>query len=154
MAIRLIGLIYMWIIFALSASLMWGLTYVINEQVYKKISVVTSLSITSFAMFVVMLVVACSQGLLKKDLSVISSSKNLMFLVLVETITLILAELSIGFAITNKNATLAGLIEISYPIFITLFAYFIFKENGVSLSTIIGGLLIFIGVFIIYYFNK
>jgi drug/metabolite transporter (DMT)-like permease len=92
-------------------------------------------------------------GFLRKDLVSLSGSKRLLLLVTAETITLILAELAIGFSITEKNATLAGLIEISYPIFIAIFAYFILKEK-VSLTTIIGGILIFVGVFVIYYFNK
>jgi uncharacterized membrane protein len=144
----------MWIIYALSASLMWGLTYVVNEQVYKKISVVTSLAITTLATGVVMLLIAYSGNFLQKDLNVISNSRKLLYLIIAETILLILAELFIGLSITSKNATLAGLIEISYPIFIVLFAYLLFKENQLNASTAVGGAFIFVGVFVIYYFNK
>jgi len=133
---------------------MWGLTYVINEQVYRKISVITSLAITTLATGIVMLLIAYGGNFLKRDVSTITGSNRLLYLVIAETIILILAELFIGFSITAKNATLAGLIEISYPIFIAIFAYLLFKENQFSASTAVGGAFIFIGVFIIYFFNK
>ena len=144
----------MWIILALGASLMWGLNYVIGEQIYKKISVVTSLAITTVITGIIMFIIAYAGGFLQKDLGAISSSRRLLFLVVAETVILILAELFIGFSITAKSATLAGLIEISYPIFIAIFAYLLFKENQLNVPTAIGGAFIFIGVFIIYYFNK
>ncbi len=75
-------------------------------------------------------------------------------MVVAETIGLILAELFIAFSITNKNATLSGLIEISYPIFIAIFSYLLFRENQINTATIAGGILIFLGIFIIFTFNK
>ncbi len=144
----------MWIALALGASVFWGITYVINEQVYKKISIITSLGITSLFTAIVLLLVAYGSGLLKTDILTITGSKRLIGLILAEIIFLTLAELFIGLSITNKNAALAGLVEISYPIFIVIFAYLLFRENQISVSTVTGGVLIFIGVFIIYYFNK
>lgn len=144
----------MWIILALAASITWGLTYVLNEQVYKKISVITSLGITTLVTSIVMLIVAFAGGFLIRDLGTISKSNRLLALVIGESVALILAELFIGFSITNKNATLAGLIEISYPIFIALFTYLIFRERQVNWGTFIGGLLIFIGVGVVHYFNR
>lgn len=144
----------MWIIFALSASMLWGVTYVLVEQIYKKISVITSLSIATLFSGIIMLIVAYAAGFLKKDISAILTSKSLLVLVISEAICLMVAELFIGLSITGKNATLAGLIEISYPLFIALFAYILFRENQINLATIIGGIVIFSGVFIIYYFNS
>jgi len=68
-------------------------------------------------------------------------------------LALLIAEIFIGFSITAKSATLAGLVEISYPIFIALFSYLLFKSR-VSVSTLIGGGIIFCGIFVIYYFNR
>jgi drug/metabolite transporter (DMT)-like permease len=65
----------------------------------------------------------------------------------------VLAELFIGFSIQGKNATLSGLIEISYPFFIAIFSYLLFRKNYLTLSTVFGGLFIAIGVFLIYRFN-
>ena len=143
----------MWALLAISASAVWGLTYVLGEQIYKKISVITSLSLATFISGFVMLAVAYATGYLKKDFITLTTDRRILGLSIAEAICLMLAELLIGFSIANKNATLAGLIEISYPLFIAIFAYLIFKESQVTFSTIIGGLLIFSGVFVIYSFN-
>jgi len=143
----------MWILFALGASLFWGLTYVLNEEVYKKISIFTSLALISLVTFIVTFMAAYFSGALKADLVSIFSSRRLLMYVLASIGAFLIAELFIAYSITEKNATLAGLIEISYPIFIALFSYILFK-NHVSLPTIFGGAFIFVGVFVIYYFNR
>jgi drug/metabolite transporter (DMT)-like permease len=67
---------------------------------------------------------------------------------------LCIAEFGIGYSIQGKNATLAGLIEITYPLFIALFAYFAFGEAQLSLASALGGTLIFAGVATIYFFAR
>ncbi len=143
----------MWVLLAISASLFWGLTYVFNEQVYKHISVITSLALASFVIFITMIAASYFSDHLKPDLLAIASSRRLLLYVIAGIIALLVAELFIGFSITTKSATLAGLVEISYPIFIALFAYLFFKEK-ISLPTIIGAALVFCGIGVIYFFNK
>lgn len=53
-------------------------------------------------------------------------------------------------AISMKNATVVSLIEISYPVFVCLFAYILYRDIQVNMWTALGGLLIFCGVFTIY----
>ncbi len=144
----------MWVVFALAASILWGLTYAINEQVYKKVSILTSLGITSLLSSIIILLISYFGRHLKQDIVTIANSQRLVVLVAAETIVLMLAELFIGLSITHKNATLAGLIEISYPIFIVLFAFIIFNESQFTVSTAAGGVLIFLGVVVIYHFSK
>ena len=146
-------LFHMWILFAVGASLFWGLTYVFNERVYEKISVLTSLGITSLVVAIITILLSLIFGTLKSDVTLLMSSKPLLWYFICGIIALLVAEIFIGFSITAKSATLAGLVEISYPIFIALFSYFFFKQ-GVSIPTILGGVVIFIGIFIIYFFNK
>jgi len=143
----------MWILFALGASLFWGLTYVFNEQVYKKISIFTSIGIASLVIFIVTLLISHFSGSLKPDLASIASSRQLLWYVIGGITVFLIAEIFIAFSITAKNATLAGLVEISYPIFIALFSYLLFKSK-ITAPTIIGGIIVFIGIFIIYYFNR
>lgn len=49
-------------------------------------------------------------------------------------------------SISGKNATLAGQIEISYPVFVALFAFVLFREIHVNTSVIVGGLMVSAGV--------
>lgn len=144
----------MWILFALGASLFWGITYAINEQVYKYISVLSSLAITLTVSGILVGLAAASLGILGRDFATLASSPKAFWLVLAGIGVLTIAELLIGFSIIGKNATIAGLIEISYPIFILLFSYLLFKENNLTVSTAIGGALMFAGVAVIYLFNK
>ena len=48
-----------------------------------------------------------------------------------------------------KNPTLASLIEISYPLFVVLFAWIFFREMQLNTITICGGLLVIAGVAVI-----
>lgn len=143
----------MWIILALGASMFWGMSYVLSEEIYKKISLFTSLAISSFVIFLISLLISIFHKSFKADLAVIASSRNLFWYVVIGILCFLIAELFIGFSIISKNATLAGLIEISYPIFIAIFSYILFRSK-ISIPTIIGGAVVFFGIFIIYYFNR
>lgn len=48
-------------------------------------------------------------------------------------------------AVSEVNATYVSLIKISYPVFVVLFTYVIFKVNHFTPQVITGALLIFIG---------
>jgi drug/metabolite transporter (DMT)-like permease len=143
----------MWILFSLIASVFWGLTYVLNEQIFKKITVFTFLTLTSFGVFLISFFISFFSNSLSRDLRTISSSREITTLIIFSTITLVVAEFFIGTSISTKNATLSGLIEISYPIFIAFFSFLFYKQNSVGISVVLGGVLIFIGIIIIYSFN-
>lgn len=143
----------MWIVFAVAASMLWGLLYVLNEQIYKSLSIGFSFFIASLAGTVFFLLLTLQQGVLAKDWYVLVANKNLQWLLAIDIAVFLAAEMCIAMSIAHKNATLAGLIEISYPVFIAIFAYYLFKEETLNVSTIAGALLIFSGIFVIYHFN-
>ena len=62
-------------------------------------------------------------------------------------------EVMVYLAISGKNATLASLIEMTYPIFVVLFAYIFYREIHVTASVFAGGLMILIGAGLIIYNN-
>ena len=144
----------MWLLYSTLASAFWGITYSLNEQLYKHISFLSSLVISSALCTVVFLIVALTNGSLQKDVPTLVSNNAALTLALAGAVALIVAEVFIGLSITSKNATLAGLIEISYPIFIILFSYLIFRESHLNLGTILGGVLVFSGIASIYLFNR
>jgi drug/metabolite transporter (DMT)-like permease len=57
-------------------------------------------------------------------------------------------------AMKASNATLAALIEISYPLFIALFSWVFLRESQMNLGTALGAAMILSGIGCIYYFNK
>ncbi len=62
--------------------------------------------------------------------------------------------LCIYHAIGGRNATVASLIEISYPLFVALFAWLFFRELQINWQTALGGLLILSGVSIVFLSNR
>ena len=144
----------MWLVVATLASAFWGLTYVFGEQVYKYISIYTTISINALIIGFFYLFVAQTKGVLKTDITTISTTPKVVGLIACGVIVFAIAELFIALSITSKNATLAGLIEITYPLFIALFAYILFREAQLNLGIAVGGIIIFVGVVIVYWFSK
>ena len=143
-----------WLLLATGASMFWGITYVFNGQILKYISVPTTIAIHAFAISIIIGLIAFFTGSLKADVQTIIASRHLMWLLVAGTITFAIAELFICFSIAGKNATLAGLIEISYPLFTALFAYILFREMQLTIGVALGGVLVFLGVAVIYWFGR
>lgn len=144
----------MWFFLAVGASITWGLSYVFAERVYKYISVSTALALSYIASVLIFAFIAVANGRWTKDLHTLATNKPALLYLLLGMVTLVTAEFFIGHAITQKNATIAALIEISYPFFIALFSYLLFRESHVNLGTALGGFLIFLGVTCVYFFNR
>lgn len=144
----------MWLLYATFASVFWGITYSLNEQLYKHISIFSSFVLISALSTVAFTIIALANGTFQKDMSTLASNNLALILIVSSASAFILAEVFIGLSITGKNATLAGLIEISYPIFIILFSYLIFRESHLNLGTLLGGALVFFGIASIYLFNR
>jgi drug/metabolite transporter (DMT)-like permease len=144
----------MWLLYALLSAIIWGANYLFYEKILSRISVSTLYFIDLTVGAIVFFLFASLSGTFIKDLTAIQSSKSLIWLILATVITSILANLFIALAIQSKNATLSTLVEISYPIFIILLAWILFRENNLTPSVLLGGGLIFSGTAIIYAFNK
>lgn len=144
----------MWLVYALLSAIIWGANYLFYEKILNRISISTLYFIDLTVGALVFFVFATLSGTFIKDLQLIQHSKNLLLLVSATVITSILANLFIALAIQSKNATLSTLIEISYPLFIILLAWILFKENNLTPIVLLGGGLIFSGIAVIYIFNK
>lgn len=139
----------MWIIFAITAAVFWGLTYVMQEFLFRYISVTTYLTLISYFTFITLGLAGLYNDTLIQDVRTILTSNKLASIVILAIGIYIIAEICIAYSILGKNASLAGLIEVSYPIFIILFSQIIFKQSHMSLTTIFAGMLIMSGVIII-----
>ncbi|WED43264.1 DMT family transporter [Legionella cardiaca] len=138
----------MWLVFAITAALLWGLNYSLAEKILQSISPVTLLAfemlIGGFLFFIISYFTS-----FRRDLALLIAEPTVLWLTITEIIIVIAASFFIVCSIQFKNATLAGIIELIYPLFIILFTWLLFGENHVDLSVIIGGALIFIGVLVI-----
>lgn len=144
----------MWLVFAGLASMFWGMSYAISEQIYRYVSIYTVMAIDCFILSLGFLVGAVLHKVIGSDIQVLTTSPKALWLMVIGVVIFGIAELCIALSITSKSATLAGLIEISYPLFIALFAYLFFKESQINWGIGLGGLLIFCGVATVYWFSR
>ncbi len=144
----------MWLILALLASVLWGMTYVLNEKMFEYISVPTSLAIGLFFGCIAMMTLSISQGNFLPDMHTLINSRRAMWLTSAGTVTFILADWLIAVSIHEKNAALASLIEITYPVFIIIFAFLFFRELQINLTIALGGILAFAGVALVYWGSR
>jgi len=136
-----------WYLAALAAAIVWGVHYPLVDNALRKLSLVTVLVLTAVPL---VLLAPFFHKTLAADYEVLknlgwASSAPILALALTSLAGSVLLFLSIN----SKNATLASVIEISYPLFVGLFAYLLFRDMHVNTSVILGGLLVFAGVVII-----
>ena len=139
----------MWILYAITASIFWGIDYALTGEVLKSIQFTTLLSIELFIGFLVMLGITVVSGAYRTDVPELLSSNRLSLFVVLIVIAFTIANTCIAASIGNQNATLAGFIEVSYPLFIIVFSWLFFKNTNITVGTAIGGACIIIGVAII-----
>ncbi len=138
----------MWIVYALFASILWGLNYSLNERILSSISTVTLLAIEMSAGAIIFSSLSYFSSF-KQDWHTMLQEPNLFLLIAIEALVVALASLFIVISIQAKNATAAGIIELIYPLFTIFFSWFLFQKYHVNSSVIIGGFFIFIGVILI-----
>jgi len=138
-----------WYVAAFAAAVVWGLHYPLLDHALKRISLVSVLLLTALPIGLIALIfhrhiaadVAIARALpLNEQLAIAA-------IALTSSAASVLLFMSIG----AKNATLASLIEITYPLFVALFAYALFRETALNTSVLLGAALIFSGVGIIIF---
>lgn len=142
---------HLWFIFALTAAVLWGLAYVATEKILSLgLTPPFMILIQTVVTFPVALLVATQFADIKQQFNVFASNPMIIALTVFMAFAIVGGEMLILFSISEKNATLASLIEITYPIFTFIFAWIFLKEVQVNWQQAVGGLLIFSGVILIY----
>lgn len=140
-----------WYVTAIGAALVWGVHYPLVDHALKKLSLVSVLLLTALP---IILLPLFFHRILAADYAVWTTlDAGPKVRVLALALTSLLGSVLLFLSIAGKNATLASLIEISYPVFVALFAWLLFREIHVNASVIIGGLLVFAGVVMIIWNN-
>ena len=135
----------MWFFYALMASIFWGINYALAEKIGQRISLISLITL-EMALGSIVLGLWAYFTTLKLDLNTLWTNRPLMTLTLVEIGVMLLANVAIVLSIQAKNATSAGLIELSYPLFIILTSWVLFHEHHLNLPIIIGSAFISVGV--------
>jgi drug/metabolite transporter (DMT)-like permease len=141
-----------WYVTAIGAAIIWGIHYPLLDFALKRISVYGVLLLSVIPVFIFMPL------FLRELASDLDTFKLLpakeQWSILVIAVTSTIGAVLLFISIDSKNATLTSLIEISYPIFVVLFAYLFFKQVHINLSVMLGGLLILTGAMVIIFNNQ
>jgi len=140
-----------WYVTAIGAAIVWGIHYPLVDHALKRISLISVLLLTAIP---VVLAAVFFHRIIAADIAVWRTMGVMdRGMVLALALTSLAGSVLLFLSITGKNATLASLIEISYPVFVVLFAWLLFRENHVNESVILGGALVFAGVGMIVWNN-
>jgi drug/metabolite transporter (DMT)-like permease len=141
-----------WYAAAIGAAVVWGLHYPLIDFALKRLSLVSVLVLTALPILAVApffhRTLAADYGTWRA----LPAGDQLMILALM--LTSLSGALLLFLSIAGKNATLAALLEISYPVFVVLFAWLLFREWHVNASVALGALLVFAGVALIIWNNR
>jgi len=140
----------MWILYALAASLCWGMSYAASGPLLRKglSPLVFFLGYSLFGFLGALLVMLFTGRIftfLKSNTLTSADLSWFLFSIAGSALGAYLTYAAMG----AKNATLASLIEISYPLFVVLFAWLFFHQMEMHPITIAGGLLVLAGVAVI-----
>ena len=133
---------------AIAASVLWGLTYCLDERVLEGLSVAKLYFLHCLCGVVVAAAMLLAQGNSPLGLFAFDTSKVSVPLVGVTLVTAPTAALAILASIQLLGATKSAVLEISYPLFVALFSVWLFKGH-LQLPVVIGGAFIFVGSAII-----
>jgi drug/metabolite transporter (DMT)-like permease len=141
-----------WYVTALGAALVWGVHYPLVDFALKRISL---FSVMLLSVLPIVLLAPLFYKQLSGDIDIVKALSvteqwTIGFIGLTSLVGAALLYLSIA----GKNATLASLIEITYPVFVVFFSYALFKQIHINASVLVGGALVITGAGLIIYNNQ
>ena len=140
-----------WWMYALFGALIWGAHY---NLIAKAMTVASPLTIYTIPNILLFISLPFWYKTLAEDVqAILASDWDIKATVLAMMFTSILGTVAVYKAIHTSNATLASLIEITYPVFVALFAMVFFHQNHFTWPVALGGLLIMTGTGVIIYFH-
>jgi len=140
-----------WYIAALGAALIWGAHYPLLDHALKRLSLFGVLLLTVLP---ILLLAPWYHANLAADAGALARmawSERLPILLI--PFTGLVGAVLLFLAISDKSATLASLIEISYPVFVVFFAWLLFRQVHLTPSVLAGAALVFAGVALIILSN-
>lgn len=144
----------MWFFYALTAAVLWGMSYTIYSVLLKSLPPAGMMSLISVGACAVYVTIAMVRGDLATSIGVVQQQPRLLLLTLVTILCVSSAMFLLFYAMKESNPTVAALVEISYPLFVALFSWIFLKEGQMNMGTLAGALLIMAGISCVFYFNR
>ena len=136
-----------WYIPAITAAVVWGLHYPLIEHALKRVSLTTVVLLTALPMALVALAFPVRLAADWRLFVALSATER--WLIGAIAVTSLAGTVLLYLAVRGRNATLASLIEISYPAFVALFAWLLFREWQINAGVLIGAALVLAGTTVI-----
>lgn len=133
-----------WIYYALCAAALWGINYSVGERLIRSAGVPALLLANSVAGSLTVLGYLLYCGTIGGTVD--GLTRGDIWKMVVCGLSAGAAVVCVQTAIGQKNATLVGIIEMTYPIFIALFAYVLFGEVQLTPKAMFGGALVLVGL--------
>jgi drug/metabolite transporter (DMT)-like permease len=133
---------------AVLASVLWGLTYCLDERVLASLSVFKLYFLHCLCGALVAGLILLAQGNAPAALFAIDTTKLGLPLLALTLATATTAALAILSSIQLLGAGKSAVLEISYPLFVALFSVYMF-QTPLQPPVVLGGIFIFIGAAII-----
>lgn len=140
-----------WAAFALSAAVFWGLAYAMSGRVIHA-GLTTPFILLCVALIAIPFYIfdLLQSGKFRYNLDILFGNKLLALFILIQAASLLTGQYLIYHAISQKSATYAAILEISYPIFTCLFTWLLFQELQLSWNLALGGAMIFCGAALVF----
>jgi drug/metabolite transporter (DMT)-like permease len=140
----------LWLVYAVGAAVIWGVNYAISGRLLQRGMSPQTLFLIDliFGVVAVSAMITFSGRWSSTLLEVRQARPDILWLI-IAVASATAAALLIFLSIQAKNATLASLIEVTYPLFTAFFAWALFRQVTINTATVIGAVLIFTGVLIV-----
>lgn len=136
-----------WYLPAIAAAVVWGLHYPLIEHALKRVSLTTVVLLTAAPMALVALAFPARLAEDWRAIAALPTGERLLIAAI--ALTSLAGTVLLYLAVRGRNATLASLIEISYPAFVAIFAWLLFREWQLNAGVLFGAGLVFAGTAII-----
>lgn len=142
------GALWLWL--ALGASVLWGFSYALSENLLKQ-GVSASLILFTYTVFGIFGYGLYMYFFVPNPTAPIQQT-GWWPLVLIACSYMVANFMVFTSVSLVGSATLTSLIEISYPLFTALFVWILYKQNSLNGYTLLGALLMAVGVWLIQHF--
>jgi drug/metabolite transporter (DMT)-like permease len=142
-----------WWIFSIVAAVIWGLHFnlvvkvsnVLPRDIYTPLTLFVITSVSALLLLPVI-----HQKVFANMVTLWHASDDIRISLVVLIFTTIVAANLLYIAMQlSPNPTVAALLDITYPIFVALVAWLLYRENHLDWSVLVGGGLIFSGAMLI-----
>lgn len=146
-----------WWIFSIFAAILWGVHFNLIVKVSNALpkdiyTPLTLFLITSFS--ILLLLPFVHQKIFTNLVTLWHSSTDIRLSVIVLVFSALIAANLLYIAMRlSPNATIAALLDITYPVFVAIVAWLLYRENHLDWSVLVGGALIFSGAMLIVWKN-